>query len=827
MPAFYNMRLLCYTETDDFTDFQGIGNDPIYKRFESVDGVVRNHVDRRYHSFLARPVYHDDRIDWWVDEWQEAPICMTDLSGGKLRRYRQIKEETISHYKYVLAKQKSDSYEILSAALKYIDDKTDDFFFCYDDKVVVVAWGMRLNTKKYEASGISAIKVMPNKCKITFEAGSNGRLKLELGHFINREKGTTLNAGDIPQIIADEGYEFAGWSPNPIGHTVTTDVTFTAQYKKKEIAPQETPPTPEPKAPVVKPPIKNKPSAKKLPWYKRLREWLTQRGCLKWLLWLLLIILIIAILVVFLKGCTGCASCGHHPKDVYGDPVLDSDTVVRVDTVRGPDGTVRDRNGEIRDIGGVDGTLPDGNVVAPIRSHDGNLPPLIHNDGAPDIVANRLLVFFEEEDADIDTWAREFKNLYPGDRYAVIGVDRNVPMIQIMIPDDERISIKESLTKQITSPSFFVVDESILQIKGEPSVITDESMRGWHLKATHVKEAWRITTGDPNIIVAIVDDGIDISHPMFTGRFYKAYNVFTQNRTLSSGSGHGTHVAGLAVGSSQYYEKGASGVAPACKLMPVQVFDNSVCPFSALASGIMYAIHNGANVVNISIAPALARMSQLSLEEQKRIAEQYYKDEERVYEHIFKVAREKNVILVFAAGNDDIMTAVLPECRSAASTVNVAAVTPQLKASSFTNYSIGTSISAPGVAIYSSFPRSSFKSMDGTSMASPIVTGAIALMKSIKPDITVGQAIGVMQKSGMLADNSIPPMILIDKALECIKNGDIPDGPVFNSSYGEKPDDAIGEDPKAALRQKLDELKRQRDEIDSQISEIEHQLNNK
>ena len=80
--------------------------------------------------------------------------------------------------------------------------------------------------------------------------------------------------------------------------------------------------------------------------------------------------------------------------------------------------------------------------------------------------------------------------------------------------------------------------------------------------------------GDPNFVVAIIDDGIDVNHNMFKGRFFKAYNVFTQNRALSPGQGHGTHVAGLAVGSTEFYPEGAAGVAPKCKIMPVQVFDN-------------------------------------------------------------------------------------------------------------------------------------------------------------------------------------------------------------------------------------------------------------
>ena len=134
-----------------------------------------------------------------------------------------------------------------------------------------------------------------------------------------------------------------------------------------------------------------------------------------------------------------------------------------------------------------------------------------------------------------------------------------------------------------------------------------------------------ISQGSPDIVIAIVDDGIDTEHPIFSGKLCNAYNVFTQNRDLSCGLGHGTHVAGLAAGNLQFLSDGVGGIAPNCKIMPIQVFDNGMCTFSSLASGIMYAIHNGANVVNVSIGPSFNGLDQLPLEEQQEIAKSYFK----------------------------------------------------------------------------------------------------------------------------------------------------------------------------------------------------------
>ena len=245
----------------------------------------------------------------------------------------------------------------------------------------------------------------------------------------------------------------------------------------------------------------------------------------------------------------------------------------------------------------------------------------------------------------------------------------------------------------------------------------------------------------------------------------------TQNNSLSLGVGHGTHTAGLAVGSADFYNKGASGVAPNCKLMPIQVFDNKQCPLSALIAGTMYAIHHGADVVNLSIGPSFKGLNQLSVEQQDEIARRQFKNVERLWARVCSIAAKKKCILVFAAGNDDILSSIPPENRNESSIV-VAAVDKNLYPTDFTNYGPCSDVSAPGKGIYSSYPRGSFKSFDGTSMAAPIVAGTIALMKSLKKDLTVVQARNVLYKTGSDVYGFMPPMVLVDKALIGVRRGD-------------------------------------------------------
>ena len=894
--SFYGKRRLCYTEVSDFRDFQGIGSDPMYKRYDSVFAVIDKVIDKEFKQFLAQPEYSDeDQIYWYVNEWKETPVNFQNLSSDKKDYYRTIIDATIKHYKDVLSTLKGEDQRILAGAIRYLNE---DFMFCYDDKVVVVAWGMTPDSKNHKVVG-AIIKDLQfeERCKIRFDVGENGKLPLKIDAIISRPQGTTLRSIDIPSVEADEGWRFLRWEPEPVGYKVSRNVTFRAIYEAvpvvkieesnekvkvlfvsdergsiqgnsyceipkgsaipNDLIPDVIPNTGykfsgwdkpldtiiendteyvavfEPlsvtctflagdhgtlegcgtivkeygsylskeEIPAIKPNkgykfVKwdNPTNARlesdctftavyeqeKLPWYKRFANWLAAfwsglnaKGCLKKLLWLLLLLLILLLLGALLRTCarSGAGLIGGGGDSDTGDPSTD---VAPIEKIENGDGTFTDDNGVSHDIIGDDGRLPDDiadhSIVAPITDEDGVVPPIKSNPGAPDIIANRLNIYFEDEDVDLNQFAIDFKNVYPSSDYKIIGADDNVKAVQIQIPEDERDYIRETINSRLPGYKFFVVDESIFTIVGHQSRSNDN--KGWHLKAINVKSGWEISKGSKDVVVAVVDDGIDASHEMFKGRFFYPYNVFTQNNKLSVGEGHGTHVAALAVGSDSFYDEGASGVAPQCKLMPIQVFDNERCTFSSVTSGIMYAIHNGADIINVSIGPKFAGLNVLPPSDQMLISETQFKNEEKVFRKIFDIAQKKNVIIVFAAGNDDILARVAPENRTN-QTINVSAVNSNYTVTEFSNYGYGTNISAPGEAIYSAFPTNTFASFDGTSMAAPIVSGTVALLRSVNKDLNVSQIITILQQSGKSVSGNIPPMVQVDRALELAKNGNI------------------------------------------------------
>lgn len=818
--TFFGKQKLCYTEVSDFTDYQGIGHDPMYKRYDSVFSVVKRTMPTNLQHFLATPEYLDDvdQICWHVDNWNERPNRLTELSGAEYDKYKNILEDTVRKYKSSMMELNGEDLRIMVGATKYIDD---DRIYCSDGKVYLVAWGMTPDVRQHKVVG-SVIHDFEyvKKYKITFDSGEHGTLS-KLDKSVNRVEGVTLTGADLPELTVMEGWKFIGWEPSPLGQVVTSDMSFVAKYEKADtpVTPSEpivppvppVPPTPEyfnckfdagehgkiegasnvrkeanttladGEIPSVTPnkgykfkgwnvspynmlvdgdKVFTAQYEEKIPWYRRWWIWLTSlfagKGCLKWLLWFLLLLLGLGILLFLLRTCGGCGKGNNG--------------VVPIDSITRSDGRVVDNNGYSHPLTGEDGVLPDEETyVAPVLGEDGSDIPIVDQPGVPNTIANRLFLFMENENDNIEALAQDFKKAYPGNQYSIIGYDKEVKLLVIQIPENERDQIRQNINNKIPNHKFIVFDEEIYEINGQVS--TQSANKGWHINAINLQAGWAITKGSSDVKIAVVDDGIESAHPMFKGRIVDAYNVFTQDNRLSLGDGHGTHTAGLAAGCADYVNNGAAGVAPNCMLMPIQVFDNRQCPLSALVAGVMYAVHHDADVVNLSVCPSFKGLNMLPPEQQDQIARSQFKNVEKLWARVCMLAAKKRCILVFAAGNDDILSSVPPENRNASSIV-VAAVDKNLYPTDFTNYGPCSDISAPGKDIYSSFPRGGFQSCDGTSMAAPIVTGTIALMKSLKKDLTVTQARNVLYKTGADVYGYIPPMVLVDKALAAVKRGD-------------------------------------------------------
>ena len=383
---------------------------------------------------------------------------------------------------------------------------------------------------------------------------------------------------------------------------------------------------------------------------------------------------------------------------------------------------------------------------------------------APQIVANRLSIFFEDDETDLNAFAKDFKKLYPKDEYKIISYNDLLKTIEIQVPEDVLDVIRKGLETQMPDYQFVVTVETIYSQEQANGKCSDA---GWHIDAINLREAWKTTKGSRKVVVAVVDDGFDVNHELLKGRVISPYNIFTANGNVycnSTNGMHGTHVAGIAVGADTHINDGVTGVAPDCLLMPVQVFDGERTTTFALATGILYAVASGADVINMSAGPSYAGCGDVPLDFQREFSKRCQKDEERLWKMVLAKAKKKNCIVVFSAGNDHVLSCLPPQNRTGDAIV-VCASEKGNKATTFTNYADASTVSAPGLDIYSSIPGNKYSCLDGTSMAAPVVSGLVALMKSQKPDITIAEVIAILQKTGVKQSGNVPAMVQADKAL--------------------------------------------------------------
>lgn len=252
----------------------------------------------------------------------------------------------------------------------------------------------------------------------------------------------------------------------------------------------------------------------------------------------------------------------------------------------------------------------------------------------------------------------------------------------------------------------------------------------WHLRKVDAPRAWRTTQGNPELTVAVIDTGVDYQHPAFRNRILKGYDFADGDMDPSDEVAHGTHVAGIIAGN----DGNVRGIAPNVRLLAIKVFSKQgfVQGEHVLARAIRYATQHGASIINLSLgSPTLMDCGP-------------YSEMMRALNSAIDEAYSQGVTVVTAAGNESY-DFIHGRC-SVQQNVNqipVIATSELDRLAAFSNYSNFThpkAVSAPGVNIYSTIPRflvcnatscgMPYDYMDGTSMASPIIAGSLALIRS-------------------------------------------------------------------------------------------------
>jgi subtilisin family serine protease len=333
--------------------------------------------------------------------------------------------------------------------------------------------------------------------------------------------------------------------------------------------------------------------------------------------------------------------------------------------------------------------------------------------------------------------------------YKIVYADSIINRVQLEVDPDTIANFKIKLRQRLNNYDLLVWDEVLFENSFNESKLNNATY-SWYLNAINAQQAWSISTGNSDVIVAVIDNGFDINHPELKDKSVKPYNVVLHNNNVSPISvNHGTHVAATIIGKSDN-NVGLVGIAPKCTFMPIKVSDqNGHMTNTYIIDGILYAIKNKASVINISLGMAISPYFQISESQQQNYINTQGKDEEDFWDELFKYANERNVTCVIAAGNSHIMAGYDPFQRSKY-TIKVGAFDKRFQKADFSNYGEYVNIYAPGVSIYSAKPNADFEFLDGTSMASPIVAGSIALLKSKYRSISNTEIIARLTRSSKL-----------------------------------------------------------------------------
>ncbi len=238
-----------------------------------------------------------------------------------------------------------------------------------------------------------------------------------------------------------------------------------------------------------------------------------------------------------------------------------------------------------------------------------------------------------------------------------------------------------------------------------------------YASAVGLPRAWDITTGADNLVLAVIDSGVDRDTPDLAGRLLTGRDIVNRDFDPTDDEGHGTMVAGVA-GARTNNGSGVAGVTWRGRILPIKVLDaQGVALDNDIAAGMTWAVDQGADVINLSLGgPGASSVLQAAVD----------------------YATSRDVVVVSAAGNLAAGDPVEPHYPAACDgVIAVGATDRNNNLASFSNYGTWVDLVAPGVDITTTAPAAgsaeSYVQVAGTSFAAPLVAGAALLLRGADP----------------------------------------------------------------------------------------------
>jgi subtilisin family serine protease len=384
----------------------------------------------------------------------------------------------------------------------------------------------------------------------------------------------------------------------------------------------------------------------------------------------------------------------------------------------------------------------------------------------------------------------KYKN--PPRNHSIFGVQSTAAQIQTLhfsenvAVEDKIAQLEKDPNVEYAEPVYEVHSTAVSQPDGSivSNVYFSDSqtyMHNWGKTVTALTYASDLSTPTLNsqVIVAVVDTGVDMFHPdlissSIAGR--PGYDFISNDSVPQDDNGHGTNVAGIIAANANNGSSGYSGVAPGTKILPVKVLDsNGAGSTASVVAGINYAVSQQVNLINLSLGTS--------------------GDSQALHDAI-KNAVNAGILVVAAAGNegnnlietdsgnivDYKSNGTRFKGRTASLTIYPAlydevisvGAMEQLSDKSLTLADFSNvgkvDVVAPGVNIYSTYPGAQYRYMSGTSQATPLVTGFAVLLKANNRNLDLDGLMTIIKNSATSLSNPNLPYINVTGSLLEIKD---------------------------------------------------------
>ncbi|HZG16759.1 MAG TPA: S8 family serine peptidase [Candidatus Bathyarchaeia archaeon] len=308
------------------------------------------------------------------------------------------------------------------------------------------------------------------------------------------------------------------------------------------------------------------------------------------------------------------------------------------------------------------------------------------------------------------------KSLISAKGASVLSVDN-----QLMVMKLDKATEEEALARLSSNPNVEYIEPNIT-MRAFGKISDPNYSEQWGLDAIHAAETWAEATNTAEVTVAVVDTGVDYTHPDLASRVdtKNDYDYVNNDSDAMDDSGHGTHVAGILA--AELNQVGIAGtVGPVdVNILPLKVLNKKgEGTLDDVAMAIMDAADLGADVINVSLGGEW---------------DEQLDGKPRTMIEAVEYAMDKGAVVVAAAGNERDDTAYYIPA-SISDVITVSAVDEDLERAYFSNYGDSVDIAAPGENILSTWPGGDYEYANGTSMATPFVSGAAALLKVQNPDL--------------------------------------------------------------------------------------------